>query len=346
MGFAVDVTDYRNTEAPSAAGYDLLIGQDVAYAAAVRGLRRQVPPRVHLGTGAEHTQAIAAERARMQAARKRRGFSARRRYRTRCDLGPGTADAVFYIGDDWVAGTYRKRSNAALYEVPNSVTPGVATTTAGKDWAVARKHFLWLASYAAVHRGLDLLLEATAALPECHLWICGSVGYETDFVGAYAHEFGLPNVHLMGWVDVTGSQFAEITHRCGYTVYPSASDGMPGSVINAMAAGLVPLITPESGMDTGGLGAQISSLSVTDLVSLMRTCSEVEPDSLREEAERVIAFTNTRYSEAAHVTAIRAGLEAVLSTHGMWDRERDRLLLPNRRQAAMRLPQEQTRRSS
>ncbi len=316
-GFAVDVTDYRNRRAPDGCRYDLVVGLDVGFATACRRARKRTPPvKLLLGTGAQTDQVAEAENGRLRALASRRGAMLRRRCRRRADDGPDYANAIAVVGNEWVLDTYRKRCDAALFAVPNTIIDGVVPVLAGKDFPTARKRFLWLASYAAVSRGLDVCLEVFRDAPDLELFVCGNIAHEKDFTAIYQHELkGCTNIHEIGWVDVTSREFQELVRQCAFILYPSASDGMPGSVINGMAAGLIPVVTEAAGVDTGGFGHIIQDCTPECVMNIVRTVSERDAAELDGEAKEVLEFTRRRYSKDAFSKAFRQCLDATLAMH-------------------------------
>ena len=59
-------------------------------------------------------------------------------------------------------------------------------------------------------------------------------------------------------VPVNGEQFYELARSCANVIHPSCSDGQAGSVVQCMAAGLVPLVSRETGIDVDGFGLQFA----------------------------------------------------------------------------------------
>jgi glycosyltransferase involved in cell wall biosynthesis len=310
-GFSVDVTDWRNTKAPAGKSYDLVIGQGLAFMASCK--RGGNTKKVYLGYGAYWDQAIAAEKKRIEALESRKGVKVRRRYRTYRETGPLYADYLFVHGSKWVESTYRAVVDIPMFELTNSVTEDVKVTLEDKNFESAKKNFLWFASFGAVHRGLDVLIEVFSELPDLHLWICGNVKYEQDFWSLYEYELTqLSNIHYIGWVDVTGDTFTRIISTCAFHIFPSASDGMPGAVVNTMSAGLIPIVTREAGMDTGQLGIQINCCQPLIIKRIVLEVSNLNTDQLRNEAIAVSDFALTRYSKEAFLESFKSNLEKVL----------------------------------
>jgi glycosyltransferase involved in cell wall biosynthesis len=310
IGFAVDVTDWRNMHAPPSSDYDLVVGLGRAFTKSCAGPRGRAR-RIYLGWGLHSTDTINAVAERVRLLRERRGVALSQTHPA--DDGPRFADAVFYLGNEHVRASYAAVTRAPLLQLPNPVVDGIVCTLQQKDFAAARRHFMWMAAYGTLRRALDVLLEVFATEPDCHLWICGDISHERGFCEAYARELkGLTNIHNVGWVDVAGAPFAAVTSRCGYMLYPSVSDGMPGSVVNAMAAGVIPIVTYSAGMETGGLGRIIPSIDDAAIRRAVRESALAEPEDLEKEAQRVANFARTYYSQAAFRQQLSSAFEAVL----------------------------------
>ena len=309
-GYQVDVTDWRNTHSPPGREYDLVFGLGRAFTTSCK--KKGVTTKtIYFGTGTAAEQTIAVEHGGIRELRKRRGQACRACPLWR-DQGQRLADAIFVVGDRWTQDTYRPTS-VPIYECPNSVVEGITDTTPQRRFEEARRNFLWMSAYGAIRRRLDIVLDAFSELPEYHLWVCGGIEYERDFFKLYRRELTeLSNVHYMGRVDVASEEFAEITCRCGYVLYPSRSDGMPGSVINCMAAGLVPLVTREAGMDTGGYGRRIEDCTPAGIRKIICEAASRDSDELRVESAEVARFARQRYSREAFESEFRKHLVSFL----------------------------------
>ncbi|HEU5114606.1 MAG TPA: glycosyltransferase, partial [Candidatus Paceibacterota bacterium] len=174
-----------------------------------------------------------------------------------------------------------------------------------KDFAAAKKTFLWFGGGGAVHKGLDLVLEAFATLPNLTLHIVGPVAAEEDFVKAYEKELALPNVHLHGrpkidangFMTIDGAPFSDIADACGALVYLSASEGTSGAVVQAMHAGLYPIITPESGIDSSAPSIAIAHPSVESVAAAVRAFSSLPSENIREKAKAAWTFARETYTK-------------------------------------------------
>jgi hypothetical protein len=228
------------------------------------------------------------------------------------DDGPAVADYLLVTGDRWVAGTYSAISPSPIGFCPNPIVAGVLDTRDMKDFTLASTNFLWMAAYGALRRRLDIVLEAFEAMPHLNLWICGGLNHEKAFYGVMNRWLTeLPNVHDVGWVDVGSPTYREITARCGYLVYPSVSDGNPGTVVNAMASGVVPLTTIETGIDVGGCGHAFLGGSVQKLVDCITSVSQLPASHLAQNAARASEFARNNFDHLTFERCVRSAFDSV-----------------------------------
>jgi glycosyltransferase involved in cell wall biosynthesis len=137
-----------------------------------------------------------------------------------------------------------------------------------------------------VHKGLDLVLEAFAQMPDFHLTVCGPVQHEKDFEDAYNKElYHTANILTTGWMDVSSPEFIEIARNCAGLVYPSCSEGQAGSVVTCMRAGLVPIVSLESGVDVSDdFGVSLRESSVNEIREAVTRLSSFPARQLNEMA--------------------------------------------------------------
>ena len=118
------------------------------------------------------------------------------------------ADYATLIGNGFDYATYAF-AGKPVFQVPNPAAVTYPFPEA-KDFAAARRRFLWIGSQGFVHKGLDLVLEAFARMPDHHLTVCGPLDAEPAFVAAFRRElFETPNIETLGWVDIASPAFAE-----------------------------------------------------------------------------------------------------------------------------------------
>lgn len=190
----------------------------------------------------------AAEHRRLLALQQRRGVTLQPRRVERINFGLEHADCATLLGNEITQSTY-SYAGKPIHRLPVPC-PTLYPWRSGKDFDACRNRWMWLGSGGMVHKGLDLVLEAFAAMPDQHLTVCGPVAAERDFAAAYHAElYDTANISTLDWVDVAGAVFEATLQSCVGMVFPSCSEGQSGSVVNAMHAGLIPVVTPETGVD-------------------------------------------------------------------------------------------------
>ena len=250
-----------------------------------------------------------AELDRLAALRERRGVMLQPRRQVDPCHAAEIADEITVLGNEHTIGTYEfsgkpitRISISSAYEFD---------WPSGKNFELAKRRFLWLGSLGMMHKGLDLVLEAFAGMPDLHLTVCGRPEKEPDFFKAYEKELTkLPNIELRGWTDLGSPEFAQIASTHGTIIYPSSCEGGGGAVIHCMHAGLLPACTSEASVDLGDFGVLLEQGNVAAVqrgigfVSSMAT-SELMERSLASWEHVRKTHTRVKFSESYRLFASR-----------------------------------------
>ena len=220
-------------------------------------------------TGAHWSFQNEAESIRLDGVKIRRGVQLIPRRTAAPSRGTDVADHIVILGNEFTEQTFRfavkpmtRVPISSAYEFPFPES---------RDYEMARKNFLWIGSYGMVHKGLDLVLEAFAEMPDLQLTVCGRPEKEEDYFRLYEKELkDTPNIHFHGWVDMASSEFSKIALTHASVVYPSCSEGGGGSVIHCMHAGMIPVCTREASVDLNDFGVLIREGSVSAVQEAVR----------------------------------------------------------------------------
>ncbi len=291
-GFIVDVVDFRSRRLPATAQYRLIIGIGELFMS-IR--RRNGTSLAWLGTGSDRKFHIEQQKKRIDDLEKRRGYRAPPnpdRENDPQDLSQ--CDAIFLIGNDFVRRTFDEY-HGPIFQIPNIGFSFIQKFN--RNFEQARKKFLFIGSRGQVHKGLDLLLEVFGTSPDLELYICASVEYERDFVNCYHRElYKMPNIHLIGILDLAGEKFRTVATECAFVVLPSCAEGISGSVIAGMQTGLIPIVSPASGIDVDDFGMLFDDCSPTSISEVIREMSDLSPVELEERAAAARQATEIKYS--------------------------------------------------
>jgi glycosyltransferase involved in cell wall biosynthesis len=154
-------------------------------------------------------------------------------------------------------------------------------------------------------------------MPDYQLYICGPLEEEKDFEKVYYRELHeTPNIHTVGMVDVTGPQFNEITEKCIGLIYPSCSEGGAGSVIHCMHAGIIPIISKESGIDVHDFGLMLSDCSVESIKFSLQTISNLSNEKLKYMTSTAWEEARANHSKDRFAEEYRKLIEKLIISHG------------------------------
>lgn len=295
-GCRVDVVERNDPRVVPQLAYDVVV--DIH-----RNLERWSP---HLSasclkvlhvTGAHWLTQNVAEMERLLALRERRGLSLQPRRQAPPVAAIEAADCATVLGNAFTLESFAF-ARKPLHRIPISSAYEFDWVNE-KNWGAARKKFLWLGSFGMVHKGLDLVLEAFAGMPDLELTVCGRPEKEADFFGLYERELtGFANIHHAGWVDPDSEIFTHIRETHGAVVYPSCSEGGGGAVIHCLHAGMLPVVTRAASVDIGSFGVDIGAGTVEAVRNAVRLVSELAPHEL--EARSRAAWEHAREHHTRH----------------------------------------------
>lgn len=256
----------------------------------------------------------AAEQERVKALEARRPgacYLPRRQMKeTLWDASLRCADRVLLIDDGWSRSTFPQD----YLKQADSVLPTFGEPCSSPEKAPdAAQHFFWMGGGGCVHKGLDWLLEIVAKHPEWHLHMAGAVRRETDFCRIYEKELALPNVHMHGYISPESAEFAEICRRCAFFVCPSGSEGVCVAALTAIAAGLYPILSYQTGVSLPeGVGCTLPrELSLQVLEQAMAECAAADASERAAQCGTLQAWVRSRASREAFREHMRAFFKGI-----------------------------------
>ena len=299
-GFVVDVLDYRNNEDLSVVtnGYDLLISHRYELGPFGQSLPTRTR-KLYLASGMNHRVSNKKLRERHEYLRKRRGCVLSNLKWTDENIEfPREADAVAGFGNSYTVGTWHPDVKGPIYPFNNY----------GFDWTEpiqreisrAKKNFLFFGSGQQLLKGLDLVLEFFPSHPELQLFVCGKFRDDPDFCRCYEMElFQSDNVHAIGFIRTDSHAFHRIASQCAFVIHPSCSEGQPGSTIQCMHTGMIPIVTRESGIDVEEFGILLTDVSVEGIESVVLNAAQMNDQTLKRMSDLTKSTAKSEYSKEA-----------------------------------------------
>lgn len=240
---------------------------------------------------------------RLEKLRERRGATLVPKRQIKLSQSVAIADFLEGFGNETVHNSYREFGKP-IFSIPISVSEKFDFPE-NKNFEKSRKHFLYFGGGGAVLKGLDLAVEAFAQLPDLYLHIVGPAAFESDFVKEYERELKLPNIICYGrpkiddngHITIGNKPFIEIMNMCAVIIYPSAAEGTSGAVIQAIHAGLIPIITPETGIDPRVGGIIIYNPTVESIIKIVRDFSKTPEIVLKKYAHDAWSYVNKHHTK-------------------------------------------------
>jgi glycosyltransferase involved in cell wall biosynthesis len=296
LGYAVDVIANKNNAFHPKKKYTFFIDTRMNFERLAPKLNKDCIKILHATTAHPYFH-NAAEAHRLMALQERKHVT----LRSRRFMLPRYAVAVEYADCITVSSEFCKQTfryaNKPIYLVPNAAE-FVFPWTEAKNFESCRSRFLWLGSEGMVHKGLDLVLEAFAGMPEYHLTVCGPVAKEKDFERVYDQElYHTSNIRTFGWIDIGSPEFVNLAVQCVGLVYPSCSEGSAGAVLVGLHAGLIPIISYESGVDVGkDVGVVLDDCSIEAIQEAVRQIATCSIQELKQRSRKAWEFARANHT--------------------------------------------------
>lgn len=313
LGYCVDVIHWQNLDFVPRKDYAFFVDVRLNLERLAPLLNKDCVKIMHIET-AHWLFHSTAQYSRLLALQRRRGITLSAVKIVQPNWAIEHADYATVLGNEFTLGTYRY-ANKPLYRLPIS-TPIVYPWPAEKDFEACRNHYLWFGSGDLVHKGLDLVLETFATMPDYHLTICGPVQREKEFERAYYRElYQTPNIHTIGWVDISSPDFTRIVNNCVGLVYPSCSEGQCGGIVTCMHAGLIPIISYESGVDVHDFGVILQDCSTEEIKNSIQRVSSLSTQELELMARNAWEFARANHTRETFANAHRKAISTIMANH-------------------------------
>jgi glycosyltransferase involved in cell wall biosynthesis len=208
------------------------------------------------------------------------------------------ADYLFYWGDKkWTTffdtKPIRQEITTSVTFVPNKI-----------EDVPSQREFVWLGSTGAIHKGLDLAVEAVSKLKNVTLHIFGSIKQDRLFYAWLQQQMKINNnIQFHGHAEFSSPKFNSIIMKCVGHIYPSCSEGGPGSVAQTSHFGLIPIVTATANVRSAKLGAEIDSTDTQMIIKFIQNeiykIQNMTDAELKMKREALIDFSKKNHTRKA-----------------------------------------------
>jgi len=223
------------------------------------------------------------------------------------------AGAVAILGNNFTAGTYAY-AKKTMYRIPISTTH-LYPSPENKNFESARNSFVWIGGSGMAHKGLDLTLEAFSKMPEYNLTIFGKK--DEDFGEAYKKELcQTPNIHYAGHTDLGSRKFKDIIGNSIAIIFPSCSEGCSGGVVTAMHAGLIPIISYESGVNVNDFGIILKENTINEIKKQVQSLASLPSEELKNKAIKAWKYARNNHTREKFSEKYQKIINKILQNYG------------------------------
>ncbi len=312
FGYNVDVMDYDNHYVKLRKNYDLIIDLHPGSNDLYKKFTTPYCKKVAYITGSNPTFSNNAEMERIESLVLRKGvrLDQIRRVEPIKKEAMESCDMTMFMGNEYNLKTFNEFNLKKVFIISNNGYEFLKNDDFSKK---NPRNFLFLGGKGQVHKGLDLLLDVFSKNKDVNLYVCSLYRNEKDFCNLYERElFYSPNVIPVGFVDVGGKKFSAILKSCSYMLLPSCSEGKAGSVLTAMSAGLIPIVTRECGFEDDEV-FHLENVGIEHIEQMVARFSRMNLDWIREKSKKTMELVNTRYSSKNYEDSVRTAMRCLLS---------------------------------
>lgn len=311
MGYTVDVIDYRNHKFIPNQSYAFLVSARTHFEIFSDRLNKDCIKISHLETAHWLFNNSAVYRRCINLLKRRNIALGSRSKQIEYNWAIENSDFAVVLGNSFTKSTY-EYANKSIFTI-NNFSVVQFDRPDNKDFDKVRNIYIWLGSDGMIHKGLDLVLEAFFELPDHELIVCGPVDKDRMFAKAYRKElYETKNIITKGWIDVSSQEFKDICKNAVGMVYPSASEGQAGSVVTCMHAGLIPIISYETGVDLQDNGVILKECTVGTIKDEITKVSGYPADRLRDMAMKTWELATTVHSREYYREKYKAIIEEIM----------------------------------
>jgi len=310
MGYDVDAVQHDDRTFAPTKRYDVAIDLFTLFERFPKAFEKSV--KILHFTMSYPAYSNAAEVRRCEALTRRHGVPcAPRRAAPSCDASFQAMDACFLAGNRHTLETFPPAFRAKMTLIPT--VPSIVRRVKHDNYVPAEREFLFFAGDGAVLKGLDLLLDVFLRHPEWTLNIVGTHPEEPQFRALYAHCLALPSIRAHGYLSPASETFDTICARCFCFLSPTCTEGMSTSALTAMAIGLYPILSRDTGVDLpDGCGIMLETCSLDDIEAALLRAHAMSADELERQTRSTQHAVLTLHTRENYTRSLRAFLSAAI----------------------------------
>jgi glycosyltransferase involved in cell wall biosynthesis len=294
LGYEVDIVNWDDADFRPQKKYDLLVQHGGKNFKILKGGVKPAGKIIYFSTGSYWKFHNLAETKRFEEFEKRHDqkLLPDRFIEGEEETANADADGIICLGNSGTKLTYAKFP--LVINLNNASFPDHHFGANRKNYENGRKEFVFFSGPGNIHKGLDLVLDAMVDT-DLELHICTML--DQGFRDYYADTlYNKANIHTYGFVAPRSKKYYEIMKKCDFAILPSCSEGSPGSVIECMQNGLIPIVSQSAHIDTEDFGFTLSDVKIESIQKILIKCSQLSLDDITARSQKAKRAAETEYS--------------------------------------------------
>lgn len=310
LGFNVHVRRFDKPVIFSKRKYDLIFGLEPNF----NSMAKRSPDalKIYYATGAFWEYQNNAIVDRTNEATKFYAYEFERRRMSKPHDSCEHADYIFQIGTKNTIETYptNLRNKIKLIRQTNT-TNSINFNIVEKFSKYKKDEFIWFASSGTILKGLDLILPIFKENRNLKLHIVGKLDsdFERIFNNIYSNT---SQICYHNFLNVASPKLLEIALNCTFVLFPSCTEGLPGSVLNMMGLGLIPIVSKVCAVDEISKLGYIVDLNSDAISTTIKQCQQLSDQQIRQMMELNFNYVRKNYTMENFEYDIQRNLQSCL----------------------------------
>ena len=308
VGYGVDVLNWDSQDIPSGNNYDLFVGHGgINFDSILRSNKVKKVVYFASGSAAHHHNREAQKRSDYFFQRHKVRMVPDRPVDGKEDKVYSRSSSIICLGNKYIASTFKPHGSVYNLNIATSPKKRILLDSLFRS----PKNFLFFSGAGNLHKGLDIAIESIIGT-DCRLYVCTEISEEfrAFYTAKYTKE-QLRNIHFYGFVRQGSRRFKQLVRKCEFVMLLSCSEGSPGSVVDLMQYGLIPVLTRACGIDLGGAGKIVEDIEVESVRRCLLTISGSSKHEIHRFRKEVGELVKDSFSEKAFSKNLRVIMKEV-----------------------------------
>ena len=222
------------------------------------------------------------------------------------------SDYIFQIGTMNTLLTYPASLRSKIRLLDQSCEDFNNFQVSKKIELLNKNTFIWFGSGGSILKGLDLVIDYFYENHNLKLHIVGPIDKEVYHF--YKNKLLYTNnIKYHGFLNIHSIEFQTIVNQSTFLIFPSASEGSPGSVINLKKLGIIPVVSKIAAVDSiKELGVVIEDLTINGIAQAVKEALSYTDEQLIQLIYANISYANTKYNLQQFERKFKAAAKSTL----------------------------------